>query len=57
MCIRDRHNLDEREFSVQGIGVASIVNADTDPTGTAITLTVQNSSTSTTGTNWDTTPD
>ena len=50
-------NLDEKEFSVQGIGIATIANADTDPAGTAITLTVQNSSTSTAGTNWDTTPD
>ena len=50
-------NLDEKEFSVQGIGIANIANADTDPAGTAITLTVQNSSTSTAGTNWDTTPD
>ena len=50
-------NLDEKEFSVQGIGIANISNADTDPAGTAITLTIQNSSTSTDGTNWDTTPD
>jgi len=51
------NNLDEKEFSVQGIGIANIANADTDAAGTAITLTVQNSSTSSTGTNWDTTPD
>jgi hypothetical protein len=51
------NNLDETEFSVQGIGIANIANEDADPAGTAITLTVQNSSTSTAGTNWDTTPD
>ena len=50
-------NLDTNEFSVQGIGLANITNADTDPSGAAVTITVQNSSTSTAGTNWDTTPD
>ena len=51
------NNLDTNEFSVQGIGLANITNADTDPSGAAVTITVQNSSTSTAGTNWDTTPD
>ena len=50
-------NLDQNEFSVQGIGIANIANADTDPAGSTTILTVQNSSTSTSGTNWDTTPD
>jgi len=50
-------NLDEKEFSVQGIGLANITNADTDPTGATVTLTIQNSSASTSGANWDTTPD
>ena len=34
-----------------------ITNADTDPSGAAVTITVQNSSTSTAGTNWDTPPE
>ena len=51
------NNLDEKEFSVQGIGVATVANADTDPAGATVTLTIQNSSASTSGANWDTTPD
>ena len=50
-------NLDEKEFSVQGIGLANITNADTSTAGSTMTITVENSNLASDTTNWDTTPD
>ena len=48
-------NLDENEFSVQGLGTATITHDTTDQAET-LTFTVQNSASSG-GVTWDTTPD
>ena len=45
-------NLDEQEFSVQGLGLARMTHNDEDY-GHPITITVTDSSTSASGTNWD----
>ena len=49
-------NLDENEFSVQGLGTATLTHSDTstgDTTEETLTFTVQNSSTSSGGDSWD----
>jgi hypothetical protein len=45
-------NLDEKEFSVQGLGIATMDHSD-DSYGGPITITVNDSSTSAGGANWD----
>ena len=46
------NNLDEKEFSVQGLGRATM-DHDTDSYGDTITITTNNSNTSSSGANWD----
>ena len=48
-------NLDQKEFSVQGLGMATTSN--TGATAKTFLLTVKNNNTSSSGTNWDTTAD
>ena len=45
-------NLDEKEFSVQGLGVATMTHSDSS-LGGPITITVNNNSTSSGGASWD----
>jgi hypothetical protein len=45
-------NLDENEFSVQGLGTATLAHSDVSQAET-LTFTVQNSSTSSGGDSWD----
>jgi hypothetical protein len=45
-------NLDEKEFSVQGLGIATM-DHDTDAYGDTITITTNDSDTSSSGANWE----